>query len=515
MKKLVTALLMLVLLSLAFAALADNVRTSGLYTYEIKGNGTITITNFDWNKNSGDIYIPNMIDGYTVTAIGDKAFSVSKYDKNASKVIIVLPNTVTTIGEKAFMNASISTISIPSDTKLIGSGAFANCPISQFSVAPDNKTFATIDGVLYNKSTKTLISFPANKDTSDEIVIPEGILAIGDYAFYFDKDYGQKGRDVSYIKWPSTLKAIGDYAFYGRYFSKEYFESTLPAPHIRNYTLIPPTIDSIGNYAFANCTYSLPKESNYDKYTIAFGNAQDIGIGCFQNAYIFNDDCQSQYTISLGERLSNIPDFAFEGIDVHKKGIGAADILVQLPKSILHIGKSAFENCLPVKGLSSTRISSIGENAFANTGVFQGDLSIPGSLKTISKGAFSGSKGAWKYISLQEGVEVIEENAFSGQLQLTDIQLSSTLKEIGKNAFSGCNKLTSITIPTKVNVIGNNAFERTTITLFVEENSYSSLWAQENGYSYKYVGQNDEDLSWLTDTSGTSKTIEDTSWLNN
>ena len=68
MKKILALVLACVLLLTALPALADNVRTSGLYTYEIKGNGTITITDFDWKANGdADIYIPNLIDGYTVT----------------------------------------------------------------------------------------------------------------------------------------------------------------------------------------------------------------------------------------------------------------------------------------------------------------------------------------------------------------------------------------------------------------------------------------------------------------
>lgn len=75
MKKILALSLACVLLLTAIPAMAVDTRKSGLYTYEIKGNGTITIADFDWDNNNGDIYIPNMIDGYTVTAIGDEAFA--------------------------------------------------------------------------------------------------------------------------------------------------------------------------------------------------------------------------------------------------------------------------------------------------------------------------------------------------------------------------------------------------------------------------------------------------------
>ena len=38
-------------------AWADEIRTSGLYTYKIKGNGTVTITKFDWDNNKENIYL--------------------------------------------------------------------------------------------------------------------------------------------------------------------------------------------------------------------------------------------------------------------------------------------------------------------------------------------------------------------------------------------------------------------------------------------------------------------------
>ena len=37
--------------------------------YSIKGNGTVSITDFDWERHEGDIYIPDMLGGYRVTAI--------------------------------------------------------------------------------------------------------------------------------------------------------------------------------------------------------------------------------------------------------------------------------------------------------------------------------------------------------------------------------------------------------------------------------------------------------------
>ena len=128
MKRLICWAIVLVMLLTALPAMADNTRTSGLYTYEIKGNGTITITSFDWKTNgNADIYIPNMIDGYTVTAIGDEAFKCER--RREGKCSLTLPDTITAIGKKAFWKASLSRINLPDNLQNIGYGAFVgnNC----------------------------------------------------------------------------------------------------------------------------------------------------------------------------------------------------------------------------------------------------------------------------------------------------------------------------------------------------------------------------------------------------
>ena len=65
------------------AAMAADEKKSGDFFYRIKGNGTAVITGYDWNGNQGkDIYIPNSLDGYTVTEIAEEAFARIQRDEN-------------------------------------------------------------------------------------------------------------------------------------------------------------------------------------------------------------------------------------------------------------------------------------------------------------------------------------------------------------------------------------------------------------------------------------------------
>ncbi|MCQ2453751.1 MAG: hypothetical protein MJ136_04205 [Clostridia bacterium] len=75
MKKCLFAVALLAALLVSSICYAANTGTSGLFSYAIKGNGTVEITGFDWARNREDIYVPQYIDGYSVTSIGEKAFA--------------------------------------------------------------------------------------------------------------------------------------------------------------------------------------------------------------------------------------------------------------------------------------------------------------------------------------------------------------------------------------------------------------------------------------------------------
>ena len=66
----------------------------------------------------------------------------------------------------------------------IGTSPFIGC--SQFQtiqVSPNHPFFATIDGELYEKAKKMLVNYPAGL-AAVAYTIPDGILIIGDNAFY-------------------------------------------------------------------------------------------------------------------------------------------------------------------------------------------------------------------------------------------------------------------------------------------------------------------------------------------
>ena len=147
MKRCCYLLLTALLLMLASTASAA---TSGNFKYEIKGNGTATITGYS-GASDENIIIPQMVDGYTVAAIGDKAFYKDGKNKEIG-ISVTLPETVQSIGDFAFWNANVTSINLPDGLESIGKGVFVGCDEIVYRVSANHPMFAVIDGALYNKN---------------------------------------------------------------------------------------------------------------------------------------------------------------------------------------------------------------------------------------------------------------------------------------------------------------------------------------------------------------------------
>ena len=98
-------------------------------------DGEVTIT--DCNEAaSGELVIPDIIEGNSVGYIGDNAFTGCISLKS-----ITIPNSVTSIGVGAFNSClSLTSITISDEVTNIGKGAFMGCKVLTSITIPDNVT---------------------------------------------------------------------------------------------------------------------------------------------------------------------------------------------------------------------------------------------------------------------------------------------------------------------------------------------------------------------------------------
>jgi uncharacterized repeat protein (TIGR02543 family) len=115
----------------------------------------------------------------TLTSIGDDSFSLS-----TALVELSIPEGVVSIGEWAFSNSELlETITLPASVNNIGNTAFQDSlSLENINVNAANANFASVNGVLFNKSLTTLEAYPAGKPAAS-YTVPATVEIIADRSF--------------------------------------------------------------------------------------------------------------------------------------------------------------------------------------------------------------------------------------------------------------------------------------------------------------------------------------------
>ena len=156
-----------------------------------------------------DIIIPN-----SVTSIGEHAFRNCRSLKSIS-----IPNNVTNIGECAFEHCySLTNINIPNSVTNIGNGAFLRCSALECVAISNNvkhireRTFCLCNSLTNIYIPNNVISIGdyafSNCNFLKNITVPNSVKSIGYSAF-------EKCKSLTSIILSDNLKSIGDWAFYG------------------------------------------------------------------------------------------------------------------------------------------------------------------------------------------------------------------------------------------------------------------------------------------------------------
>lgn len=297
---------------------------------------------------SGNVVVPALINGKSVTAIGDNAFYLSREITGIS-----LPSSVTSIGSGAFRRCyKLGSLSIPSGVTSIGSYAFNECTNLKSVSIPSG---VTIIGEFTFAGCVSLTN----------IALPSGVTAIGGSAF--EDCYQLTGLII-----PQGVTEINSHTFGGCIMIKKInipsgvkilHDSALAGSGIRSIT-IPPTVTSVGKAMFTGC-------SDLTKVDLP-PTIEEIADGMF--AY-----CKSLKKFTIPSKVARIGSSAF-----YRSGLKSIDF----PASVSLIDKKAFGDCLALESLViPDNVKDIEQYAFWGCVNLDNALFL-GRAPQLGKGAF-------------------------------------------------------------------------------------------------------------------------------
>ena len=276
------------------------------------------------------------------------------------------PEKVTTIGNSAFYNSSLSgTLVLPDDTEVIESNAFSNTNIS--SVVFSSK-LAEIGASAFSNCNAL----------SGTLLLPQSLIYIGSSAFSSCSFSGQ-------LHLPESLKYLGDSAFSF-------------AGNFSGSLTIPPLITEIQPWTFFTPGFT---------GTLNLNNVIKLGEYAFAAT-------KFQGELVIPEGVDVIPYSCFGSRNSSTYG-GNDFTSVILPSTLKIIEEDAFFYCSRLMEISSfpEGMVSVGKNAFGMCSMLT-KISLPSTLQTIQSDAFSNCYGISKITSLSTEPPTIQSGAFDG-----------------------------------------------------------------------------------------------------
>lgn len=417
-----------------------------------KAENGVLVSLTDEGKKLRSVTLPLTLNGRQINAVGEGLFS-----GQTELTEVTVPQGYTAIGASAFKGCtSLKKVNFCNSIESIGASAFEDCisllnvqlPYSLEKVAQNTfkncekleyVTWSNVseigDGAFYGVNALKSISVPLsvkhigaeafkNATSATTLILKEGLESVGESAFY-------NCRKVKSVTVPDSVTSIGKSAFYNIWAAvsvtvgsgiTEIADNAFREARECTELTIKGNVVSVGAYAF----------SGMKKLTtlVIPSSVTSIGKGAFRNL-------QAVESVVLPSQVIRLEDEAFYNCSELQR--------INL-ENVEYIGAYAFYGAVSLADCDlSERLTYIGTNAFAGCVKLEGELTLPDSVETIAKQAFSGCTGITVF-NAPASLKLVGDGAFLNCSALYGVNLNGGLETMGGGVFSGCVNLKSISV---------------------------------------------------------------------
>ena len=397
----------------------------------------------------------------SLTSIGIKAF----YGSGLTDITI--PNKVSTLGESCFAeNKKLQTVFVGSECQILPKNIFSGC--SSLKQVHLSAGLLTIDDAVF-----------ANCTAMESISIPGTVAQVGNLQWL---KYKMDSSELPFYNCTSLKRVrledgvqpivLGSHNYWGNNTSQNYLAynkglfSSCPLEEVyvgRNITYL----ENVGYSFEANPQYygysAFYNQPKLAKITISPSVTKIAPYLFYKNAAITMtelpkvkeigrsafEECSKLTTLNLGQALETVGDCAFQNCTNVTK--------LTFPDATTAIGSSAFARCSSVTEITVGQgLKSVGDNSFFDCGSFTA-LVLPDKFTTMGGSAFEGCRKLTN-AKLGQSLTSVPERAFKNCIALSEMNLPATVKSIGDQAFYNDSTIAVVTMREGLETIGNEVF---------------------------------------------------------